>query len=1000
MRASDVVFKCIGSLFLCIFLSPGLAAQDWQVRHYTVNDGLPHNVGYDMHQDKQGYMWLGTDLGLARFNGTDFTNFGTDEGLEGLSIITLGETPQGKIWCSVYEKGVYIQEGNRFELSTAHTREAWYHPTIIYNSDTTFFSHDIRPDLHSAFTGYGSAGLGQQYAYWYFRDKQLQYSPLNVVALSESKRLKFWSNIESEPDIIFHLRFCRNPEGKLLVGCEHGAFIMNENHKPAPFHPALLDIPVWSLHADEEGNTVFASDDKLFLVSAQGVLQTFHLPQNITRPPQIRLTADGFIYGINEDRNQIWGLDTRQGTFSVLSDQVDLPVAISYIETDRLGGLWVSTDGDGCYVFRRSFFHNMGIDVGLRNLFINDFHVDESGKVWVAHKKGLQLLEESPKGIYKLMVPDTFLRREVNTIRKGPKGNLYIVGQDGIWELYPTKTRLFPYKVPDFSIHPSGEFILSLARGLYLQAPGKDSSLYTLFANFQSIGDYFFLVDHAYHTYWGNKHGLFYLKPSSGPRAAVDTFSLANIVDATIAPNGDLIFGNEDSLYIKKPSAPVQAFSLDKKSLGILHQIAVGRNGEIWLGTTKGLHHWGPDVTYTFLQGNGLVSDNITRLYFDQKDQMWIGSSKGISLLRKPELLQKENPPQLYLASINLDGQVVDSSLLNLVTSRSNISLDFDAIEFQNPKELRYQFRLWDSDPWQDISVPILTLSNLSPKAYQLSFRARSPQSDWGKAINLSFEIRPPMWQQWWFMGGCLLLLIFLAFLIIRSRISNIRKRAAAQNELNQQMAHLQLSALQAQLNPHFLFNALNAIQYFILQKDEVTANDFLAKFSRLMRLFLEASHARYISLHEEIELLELYIDLERLRFDEHFEYEIKIAPSIDLDEVELPSMMLQPFVENAINHGLRYKGEKGFLSIYFSGNEEELLCTIEDNGIGREAANEIRMQTNKEHQSRGMQLLENKLDLLRKLEDADIQMDTMDLFAPEGKAAGTRILIRFSLKR
>ena len=213
---------------------------------------------------------------------------------------------------------------------------------------------------------------------------------------------------------------------------------------------------------------------------------------------------------------------------------------------------------------------------------------------------------------------------------------------------------------------------------------------------------------------------------------------------------------------------------------------------------------------------------------------------------------------------------------------------------------------------------------------------------------------------------------------------------------LQKKMAEIKLESLQSQLNSHFIFNALNAIQNYIFTNEEVKANEYLNKFSRLIRGYLEASKKQFIGLFEEIELLQLYLSLESLRSGEHFEYSISIDDNLD-NTVQIPSNIVQPFVENAIEHGLKNKDEKGFLKIKWKAEGKLLVCMVEDDGIGREMA----LQKKKNHlkkQSLGIKIIRERINAIREFDRSDIDVEIADLY-PERKNKGTKVTIKMPLK-
>ena len=216
--------------------------------------------------------------------------------------------------------------------------------------------------------------------------------------------------------------------------------------------------------------------------------------------------------------------------------------------------------------------------------------------------------------------------------------------------------------------------------------------------------------------------------------------------------------------------------------------------------------------------------------------------------------------------------------------------------------------------------------------------------------------------------------------------------------DFEKRLANVEMHALRAQMNPHFIFNCLNSIDYYILKNDMETASDYLNRFSRLIRLILQNSRSNYVNLKDELEALKLYIEMESLRFDESFDYEVKIGKGLQLEEIEIPPMLLQPYVENAIWHGLMQREGKGKLDLVITKQNGHLNCIIEDNGIGREAAMAIRSKSATRRKSMGMQITEDRIGMINRLYNTDARINIEDLKDDKGKASGTRVNLEIPL--
>lgn len=255
-------------------------------------------------------------------------------------------------------------------------------------------------------------------------------------------------------------------------------------------------------------------------------------------------------------------------------------------------------------------------------------------------------------------------------------------------------------------------------------------------------------------------------------------------------------------------------------------------------------------------------------------------------------------------------------------------------------------------------------------------------------------KIDRPWWRTWWFWGACFITIFGLFY----GRERFLKFWADEEQRHHRQIVELELRTLQLQMNPHFVFNALNSIQSYVMTNDSLTANNYLSKFAHLIRLFLDSSRSKYISLAEEVRMLTLYIDMEKLRFDDKFDYELTVDQNIN-KFTELPTMILQPFIENAINHGLRYKKQKGFLKVHFYYQNQYLICRIEDNGVGRTISKSIQDRSSKGYNSQGLKITTERLLTFNKINETNISFTINDLFensSEENVDLGTLVEVKF----
>lgn len=336
--------------------------------------------------------------------------------------------------------------------------------------------------------------------------------------------------------------------------------------------------------------------------------------------------------------------------------------------------------------------------------------------------------------------------------------------------------------------------------------------------------------------------------------------------------------------------------------------------------------------------------------------------------------------------SIGYEDNAIELTLKSMPTL-SNISYKYRIIEDSFEGDKVY--------PWTNLKEDLIRIDTLNPAIYHFEIIGISKHDNiQSKPIFVEFKIEYPWWRSWWFWGACFVTLFGLFY----GRERFLKFWADEEQRHYKQVTELELRTLQLQMNPHFVFNALNAVQSFILTRDSIAANNYLSKFANLIRLFLDSSRSKYITLSDEIKLLSLYVEMERLRFDNKFEFHLNIAPDVN-QFVDIPTMILQPFIENAINHGLRYKTTQGNLYIHFYNQGKYLVCKIEDDGVGRERARQIQAKSRKGYQSQGLKITEERLRTFNMIADSDIRFsinDRIEKNDEEEADVGTLIEIKF----
>ncbi|HLF64554.1 MAG TPA: histidine kinase [Saprospiraceae bacterium] len=445
------------------------------------------------------------------------------------------------------------------------------------------------------------------------------------------------------------------------------------------------------------------------------------------------------------------------------------------------------------------------------------------------------------------------------------------------------------------------------------------------------------------------------------------------------------------------------------------------KQNRLWLGSDEGL--------FLFDRTSGYIElfdrfDNIQGDIFhpnchllNSDGVLFMGGTNGINYFHPDKMQVRKDSIQVSLLKVTVNKDDTSyynrAALLSLRPKQNYIEIEYIAPFYGNTNRLQYRYQLRGlNTEWKNVgNNNTIRFTSLRPGKYLFKVAASLNGIKWfeGKET-LAFHIAFPFWQTWWFIILSIAAIAATVFFLVKQRIRFVRRQEAERRQsevqlitMNRDLAASQLTALRAQMNPHFIFNALNSVQRYILRGDVDQANRYLSKFSRLQREVLNNSAKDFIMLDQEIEILELYLQLEQLRFNDNFSYTIRVDEEIDSGEIKIPPMILQPFVENAIWHGLMPSQGPKRVDIQFTLNgDEKLHCRIRDNGIGRAASE--RLKNNHEgtlqHQSKGMSLVHERLRILEQLYQHSYQVQVVDRTDAEGAVEGTEVNVTLFVGR
>jgi two-component sensor histidine kinase len=427
----------------------------------------------------------------------------------------------------------------------------------------------------------------------------------------------------------------------------------------------------------------------------------------------------------------------------------------------------------------------------------------------------------------------------------------------------------------------------------------------------------------------------------------------------------------------------------------------------LWIGTNQGINKMDlqkylrsgkTDITAFGLQeGFSGVECNSNGIWEDKDGTMWFGTVSGL-VKHQPNNFRKntvENKTLIQNIKLLNEDSILQDSVI-LPSDYSVISFYYRGICLTNPEKVLYQRKLIGLDKeWSaPSSEDFIKYTNLAPGLYTFLVRSSNNEGVWNEQpTSFTFRIKSPFYLTWWFLSVSFIVVFGFIYAVFIVRIYNIKKKQKKEYERRVEMSKIELKALRSQMNPHFIFNSLNSIQHYIFNAKSDEAIKYLNKFARLVRIILNNSDKPTVTVGDDLEALRLYLELEQMRFEEKFDYELIVDDTVDLDYDIMPPLLMQPYVENAILHGLNPRPGKGKLTIRLHSENNFLICTIADNGIGREKAAEIRRTMPvKKHKSLGMKITEDRLKILNEVNNSQLSVTITDLKGPAGEALGTKV--------
>ena len=975
----DIMSRCRFILFtwFCLF-SLLSEAQQFFFKNYSVESGLPFIQVSCMYQDSDAYLWSGGYGGLSRFDGKEFINYNRKNGLIDHNVNAISGDRGGRIFVGT-NKGLSILQGQGF---------------INYDH----FGDYKSPHITAFCKGFHhSMYIGTQKGLFMFKEEQIR--PVG-------KLRNYVVNCLLNPDT--SVLFIGTNKGLVIYG-HHTFKILNKA-------AGLIDDEVLSLSRFKNYLVIGTANGMSLLDVNSWLFSNYHVANGLLdeRCNSLLNQSDRFLWiGSPGGLSQFDG--TKFSYFNIGADNNSNQVRSSIM--DREGNVWFGTHS-GLFRYRDNSFSSYDKIPGLSNALVFQIFRDREEDLWMCTQNN---------GIFRLS--QSFFKRYGNksgllsntshAALSDYQGRLIFGSDDGVYQFKNERFQNIAlpadYRGPCEVLFESRSHTTWIGgsncfAALSWKGARPQSQLYALKSPLDAVV-YGFAEDDQGRIFIGTMRGGLWCLDQGRLENLSEKLKLNEETFFTLRYyRGRLFAASLNGLLVLDLKSKKMSRISDSDGLNseLVYSIEISQNEEVmWVGTNQGVNKL--DLK-AFLNENKInitsfgkqegfsgVECNSNGIWEDKDGTLWFGTVSGM-VRHQPNQFRKntsENKTIIQkIAVLNEDSVLAEGAVLP--SDLNVLTFYYRGVCLTNPEKVLYQRRLagleksWSSPSNEDF----IKYSNLAPGSYTFMVRSRNNEGLWNlKETRFSFQIRPPYYLTWWFILLASLLVFGTVYGFFALRIYTIKKKQKVEFERKVEMSKIELKALRSQMNPHFIFNSLNSIQHYIFNTRSDEAIKYLNKFARLVRIILNNSEKPTVTVGEDLEALKLYLELEKMRFEEKFDYELIVDATVDVDYDIMPPLLMQPYVENAILHGLNPKPSKGQLIIRLHSENNFLICSIVDNGIGRAKASEIRRTMPvKKHKSLGMKITEDRLKILNEINNSQLSVTVTDLYDVAGEALGTRV--------
>ncbi len=957
------------------FLSSHILAQFPYTQKFTYPAQLPTQVIYDMLADQKGYIWLATDKGLFRFNGRTFVKIPFDfTSMQAVSY--LQEDPQGRIWCMNFYKEL-------FSLQNDTLRN------------------------------------------YYFKDKRIKNESV-IVNYAVTKHHIWWASLEN----LYQIDKFTGKTVQKIYSPEYLGItsLMNNGEEVAAYgakgwlfrYPSSK--PAWVKTSFKYNDTrMMSSGNKIYGTQIGKLrLPAFTITKgqlNITKPFDIPEETFVFHFASTGPKEQ-W-ICTQTGAYlwdvETGATQLMFPSqSITDIVKDYQGNYWISTLDNGLFVCPslNNKLYTIHQGAGFDNLSrVTTINKDT---IITGNTKGFLTafrLSNAQRLYYSMPIST-----EIQFIKYDDEDKVVFTNRGIIGLNNSTPIKMADYGKSVTRDHLNNLIVASYNRTYVLNNPLGNTPdatpdttgipLYSRYMRndifrkglripvFRNARSSNILLSKTGKHFWIAYYDDLYRYCFSDSTFIIRKKNHQKLVARTLFETSDLLLlvgTSNEGLYVIQHDQIIKRYHIGNGLKSNNIKSIKERDGKIWVNTDETLQiiDLKTGKISNVLDEYGLVGLTVNDFSL-HPDKLLLATTSGLVV---NDYRGKPINEAIYFPSIKAVSNGIEiEQNQSLSANQNNISFFFDAIQYKIPTNLTYRYKLGGIDTaWKTLSYNISTLNyyQLPYGSYQFQIQAFDKNGIYSSEIkSYAFTIVKPIWLRWWFIASIVLMIIGLIVLFFKVW----SKRLMVRQGLKERLFKSQLVAIRSQMNPHFIYNVLNTVQGLLYDNRKTEVGNLLGNFSDLMRKTLQASDRQLQTLKEEIENISLYLELEKARFDKNFEFHIQLDLKDDASDIIIPSMLIQPFAENAVKHGLMHKNGKKILTLTFVQNTGGLNVYIEDNGIGRKQSFQINQRNKNKPKSFATKAIAERIELFNRLYKQKITHHVEDLFDDHFNGSGTLI--------